>query len=183
MASKDDQDRHASLLKLAEQTVVEADKLAESIKEQAKKEAEEERAKIVSAAREEAKAAAERVTSRAEREAADQIETAVKKAEQDANEILANARKDSDRILQAAREKLPGIESAAKLEAEYIVRRFTVNFVEEIRSAVTEAAEQMLPNLDDLMKRSGQQGVLQEGADGKAASQGRPSRPRSSSKS
>ena len=28
MASKDDQDRHASLLKLAEQTVVEADKLA-----------------------------------------------------------------------------------------------------------------------------------------------------------
>ncbi len=180
MASTDDRDRQASLLKLAEQTVVEADKLAESIKEQAKKEAEEERSKIVSAAREEAKAAAERVMSRAEREATDQLETAVKKAEQDANEILANARKESERILQTAREKLPGIESAAKLEAEYIVRRFTVNFVEEIRSAVTDAAEQMLPNLDDLMQRSGQQGVLEEGADGKPASPSRSSRSRKS---
>ena len=54
-------DRQASLLRLAEQTVVEADKLAESIKEQSRQEAQDEAAKIIAAATDEAKEKADRL--------------------------------------------------------------------------------------------------------------------------
>ena len=47
---RDDQERQASLHRLAEQTVVEADKLAASIKQQARGEAEAEAARLIAAA-------------------------------------------------------------------------------------------------------------------------------------
>ena len=43
------------------------------------------------------------------------------------------------------------MESEAKLQAEYIVRRFAVKFVEEIRTAVTGATNNMLPSLESFV--------------------------------
>ncbi len=160
---RQDKGQQASLLKLAEQTVVEADKLAESIKQQAREEAEEESAAHLAAAQEQAREQAQRLVKKIERGATEQSSAAVAKAEGEAGEIVADARREAQSIIQVAKEMVPGIVSEAKLEAEYIVRRFTVKFVEEIRSTVSETSNNMLPGLDELMKETGHGGVLEEG--------------------
>ncbi len=64
---------------------------------------------------------------------------------------------------------MPSIASEAKLEAEYIVRRFTVKFVEQLRSVVNDTSNSMLSGLDELLRESGHEGVLGEDEDAKAA--------------
>ena len=177
-----EQDRQTSLLKLAEQTVVEADKLAESIKQQSRQEAEEEAAKVIAAAQGEAAERVQRLIQKAERDGTEQASEAVAKAEREAQELITKARKEAQLIVQAARDEVPGIESEAKLEAEYIVRRFTVKFVEEIRSVVTESSNNMLPSLDDLTREAGHGGILDEGSDSGAAITPPQSKAKSSSK-
>jgi vacuolar-type H+-ATPase subunit H len=153
--SSSQQERQTSLIQLAEQTVVEADKIAESIKEKARLEAEEETAKTVAAAEDTAREQAERIASNAERETAEKSTRTLANAQLEAQEIIASARKDSQDIIQSARDLVPGIKSDAKLEAEYILRKFTAQFVEELRSLVMEKSSSMLPNLDDLLKKTG----------------------------
>ena len=167
--SKEEQDRQASLQRLAEQTVVEADKLAESIKMQASQEAQEETAKIISASEQLAREQAERLIKRTEREASAKSSETLANAKKEAEEIVATAHREAVDVLKAARDKVSSIESETKLEAEYIVRRFTVKFVEELRSAVTDTANNMLPSLDHLMKETGHEGVLQEGSNAQPA--------------
>jgi len=178
--NKEEQDRQASLIRLAEQTVVEADKLAESIKKQASQEAQEETAKIISASEQRAREQAERLIKRTEREVSAKSSEALTIAKKEAEEIVAAARREAEDALKAARDKVPGIESEAKLEAEYIVRRFTVKFVEELRSTVTDTANNMLPSLDHLMKEAGHEGVLQEGSNAQPAIASREGKQKSS---
>ena len=154
----DDDDRQGSLRKLAEQTVVEADKLAESIQQQARKDAEEASAKVLAAAEEQAQVHAQRIIKRAERDADSQSRQTTAKAEKEAQDSL-----------QEARERAANIEAEAKVEAEYIVRRMTVKFVEELRSAVTDTASDMLPTLDAQMKALGHGGVSGEATEAPAA--------------
>ena len=176
------EDKQASLVKLAEQTVVEADRLAESIKEQARKEAEDERAGAVAAAKEQASEQAQRLVKRAERDAAAQAEATLAKTQNDAKDIIANAHTEAQAITQSARDKVTAIESQARVEAEYIVRRFTVRFAEELRSVVADTSNNMIPNLDQLMKESGHGSVLEEGPDGKPAISSAASKGKSSSR-
>ena len=166
---KEERERQSSLLKLAEQTVVEADRLAESIKEQARQEAEEEASKIRAASEQQAQEQAQRVVRKAEREAAERSSAIIDEAKVEAQELTARAQKESQDIIQATRDKIPGIASEARLEAEYIVRRFTVNFVEELRAVVTETCGKMLPSLDELMKGAGHGSVLDQEANAQPA--------------
>lgn len=149
--------RQSSLLKLAEQTVVEADKLAESIKIEARQEAEAETAKMVAGAEGQAQEQVQRLIRKAERDAAAQTAELIAKAEQESQDAIERARKEGQEIIAEARDRVTSIESEAKLEAEYIVRRFTVKFVEEIRSAVTEASNNLLPSLDDIVSEASKQ--------------------------
>ena len=57
------------------------------------------------------------------------------------------------------------MESEAKLEAEYLIRRMTVKFVEEIRSVVTDTSNNLLPSLEAEIAKSGEAAMLPEGAD------------------
>ena len=164
-----DQARQASLQKLAEQTVVEADKLAEGIKKQARQEAEEEASRIVAAAEQQAQEQVQRLINREKKNASDASNSTIAKAETDAQEIVESAKKKAELIVQGAREQVPGIESQAKLEAEYVVRKFTVGFVEQIRSVVNETANNMIPSLDGLLKESGYPGALEEVSTSKPA--------------
>ena len=167
--AREERDRLASLVKLAEQTVVEADKLAESIKQQARHEAEEEAAKIRTAAEEQAKEQARRSLRKAERDVAEQSSAAVAKADQEAQEIIERARREARDIIEPVLEKVAGLEKEAKLEAEYAVRRFASKFVEEIRGAVTEATNNTLPTMDTFFRESDYSSILAEGADAQPA--------------
>ena len=77
---------------------------------------------------------------------------------------------------------MPGIESEARLEAEYLVRKFTVSFVEQIRSVVNEASNSMIPSLDTLMKEAGYGGVLEDASDSRPSIGPARGRSKSSSK-
>ncbi len=142
------EERQSTLLKLAEQTVIEADKLAASIKAQAKKEAEEEKARIVAQAADKAREEGQKIIKAAEDEASTRASKIVSKAEQDAQEIIERAQKRAQDILQAASEKAASIESEAKVEAEYAVRHMTTKLAHELRAAVTGVCNQMLSGLD-----------------------------------
>ena len=166
---RQEQDRQASLLKLAEQTVIEADKLADGIKQQARQEADEEGASIRAAAEEAAKEQAQRIVKKSQRDAASQSSATIAKADKEAQEVVAKARNDAEAIIGPVREKVSSMEAEAKLEAEYIVRRFTVKFVEELRSVITDTSNKMLPSLDDLMKESGHGSILEDEKDSKRA--------------
>ena len=160
---REEQERQASLHKLAEQTVIEADKLAEGIKQQARGEAEAEAARLIAAAEQEGRERAQRIVRAAERESTTLSTDSVAKSKEEAEQILTQARREAELAIKAAKDGLPAIDSEAKLEAEYLIRRFTVKFVEQIRSAVTDTCNDMLPSLDDLMKESGHSGALDEG--------------------
>ena len=162
---RDEQERQASLHKLAEQTVVEADKLAESIKEDARKEAQEEAARIQAAAEEQAQAEADRIIKQAERDSAARSRAALAKSDKDAQEAVAKSRKEAQSIVQDARDRAEAMETEAKLEAEYIVRRLTVKFVEEVRSVVTETSNNLLPSIDAQISELSEIEALGEGND------------------
>ena len=158
--TKTENERQSSLLKLAEQTVVEADKLAKSIESEAHQAAAAETARIVGEAETEAKKQADRLLKKGERDAEDKISRISAEAEQSANEVIEKAKKDGQDIVDGAKEKVASMESEAKLEAEYIVRRFAMKFVEEIRNSVTEATNNMLPNLESFVSEAAAESTL-----------------------
>ncbi len=177
----DEQERAASLHRLAEQTVVEADKLAESIKQQATEEAEEAAARIAADSEEQATVQSQRIIKKAEREAAALSNAAGSKSEKEAQEVIARARAEVQEILQDARDKVVSMEAEAKLEAEYLIRRMTVKFVEEIRSVVTETSNNLLPSLEAEISKSGETAMLSDGGDAQPAIAPARRRPKSSS--
>ena len=178
---KGDGEGQASLVKLAEQTVIEADRLAENIKDQARQEAEEQAAAILAASRKGATEEARELVDKAQREVTVQTEAVVSKAKKDADDIVSKARRDAEQVLQSARDQLPGIESEAKLQAEYLVRRFTVQFVEQIRAVVTETSNNMLPSLDALTKDAGRSDAVEDASEHKAVTSSAKSKTKSSS--
>ena len=164
-ATKGAQDRQASLIKLAEQTVIEADKLADIIKDEAKREAEEEAAKIIADSKKSAQQYAQNLTKKAEKEATSKQSSILAKADQQAQEAITKARREAQVTIQTTAEKVANIESEAKLEAEYLVRRFAAKFVEEIRSAVTDTTNQLLPSMDALTREVGHNDISSNGSD------------------
>ena len=145
-------EKQASLLKLAEQTVVEADKLAESIKERARQEAEAEAARIVADGKEKAQEEGRQILQAAQKEAEAQSNATGTKAEEEAKETIRRAQRDAQSAVDAARDRVTSIEDEAKLAAEFIVRRTTPKVAEGIRKAVTKTCDDLLPSVEDSAK-------------------------------
>ena len=144
-----EQDRHSPLFKLAEQTVVEAHQIAESTKEEARREAETEAARIRAKAEENAQEQAQQILETARNEAAAKSNKIVANAEEEAQHILRSTRSEAHDILQAAKQTAEDLQSQAKLEAEYTVRKLQAKLTEEIRSGVTKICNNLLPSLND----------------------------------
>jgi len=161
----EDQERQDSLRILAEQTVVEADRLAGEIKQQARQDSEDEANRTRLAAEEQAKAELDRMVKQAERDVAAESRTTIANSEKQAQDILNKARMESRNIIQTAKDRTDAIENEAKLEAEYVVRRLTMKFVEEVRAVVTEASNSILPSLDTQIGETKNQEALSQGSE------------------
>ncbi|MBM3944237.1 MAG: hypothetical protein FJ317_01940 [SAR202 cluster bacterium] len=168
-----EKERHSSLLRLAEQTVVEAEKLATEIKDRARQQAEADAAKARDELISAAKAEAADIIKSAEDDAAERLSDAKGKANEEAKAILTKARREAQGILEEANERVKSVESEMRLEAEFVVRRMTQNIAEGLRRTITDTTNEILPSLDTL--------VSELRTEFKSEDSGGDSRPRSSS--
>ena len=141
-------ERHSSLVQLAEKTILEAHKLAESIREKATRDAEAEAERITKLAHEKAREQVARVLEAAKREAEIDAKAVAAQAESQAQQITRKALREAQDILQAAKQQAADIASEARLEAEYTVRKLTSRVSDELRAAVATILGSILPDLD-----------------------------------
>ena len=157
-----------SLTKLAERTVIEANKQAQGIKKEAEEKANASAASIIAEAEEKAKKEVDRITSEGERKARQSVQEKIAAAEQqvqsmltasqeraesiktnaddDANKIIAEAKQNAaaaeqqaQEILKAAEEKAESIKTDADNEANGIITEAKQNAL-----AVEQQAQSML---------------------------------------
>ena len=114
-AEREEHDKQASLLRLAEQTVVEADRLAETIKERAREESQAEAARIRAEAETSAQEDARKIIQAAEQEAAAESSSAIAKAQGDGQELILKAQSEARRMLEDSRGRVASTEAEAKL--------------------------------------------------------------------
>ena len=141
-------ERHSSLVQLAEKTILEAHKLAESIKEKATRDAEGEAERITQLAHEKAREQAARVLESAQREVEINANAVAAQAENQALQATRKAHREVQDILQAAKQQAADVASEARLEAEYTVRKLTSRVSDELRAAVATISSSILPDLD-----------------------------------
>lgn len=164
-SSKSSDDKQASLIKLAEQTVIEADKLAEGIKEDARNEAKQEAEKIVADAVAKAEEQAEKAAQKTEKDAVAKAnealaraeksaEEARKRVEKEAQDLVAKAQKEAADLIDGARDRVDAIRNEAKIEAEFIVRRTSNHLADEIKAAVAGVSQNVLARLDTLAEEN-----------------------------
>ena len=109
--------RHSFLEKLAEQTVLQAEALAQEITDNAKKDSEAEGIKVLAEYSEQAKAEAQQTIELAERRSETLINEAIAQAHAQSEEILGKARSKSKKILDRARKESLAIINAAQTHA------------------------------------------------------------------
>jgi vacuolar-type H+-ATPase subunit H len=137
-----------SLAKLAEKTVIEASKQAQSIKKEAEEKAKASAASIIAEAEEKARKDIERITSEGER-----------KAIQSAQETIAAAEQQTQSMLTAAEEKAESIKTNANDEANKIVAEAKQSAVateqqaQKVLKAAEEKAESISTNANDETNR------------------------------
>lgn len=117
-----------SLTKLAERTVIEANKQAQGIKKEAEEKANASAASIIAEAEEKAKKETERITSEGER-----------KARQIAQEKIAAAEQQAQSLLKASDEKAESIKIKANGEASQIIAE-----ANQSAAAIDQQAQEML---------------------------------------
>ena len=137
--------QQSSLVKLAEQTVIEAHKLAEEVLEQAHTDAEAEAARIRKAAEEQARQQVQHILEAGQAESGAKSDALIAKAEQQAQQILKRARRTAQDGLQSAQQKADDIRSEAELEAEFALRKLMARVTGEIGEAVTAICNKVLP--------------------------------------
>jgi vacuolar-type H+-ATPase subunit H len=147
-------EQQSSLVKLAEQTVIEADRLADRIKEESKKAAEAEADKILKAASDKAQAEARKVLQKAEKDTDVRSSDAAAKANSGAQDTLDTAHREAQGILERARDGADAIQAEAKLEAEFIIRRTAAQLAEEVRSALNEVSQTLLSDLQKSLEHA-----------------------------
>ena len=140
--------QQSSLMQLAEQTVIEAHKLADRIKEQGVRDGETEAERIASIAEEKAKRQAAMLLETAQDEAAANANAVAAQAEQEAQQLVRKARREAHDIVMAAKQQADDFVSDARLEAEYMVRKLTATATDEIREAVVTISNDLLPDID-----------------------------------
>ena len=122
-----------SLTKLAERTVIEANKQAQSIKKEAEEKANASAASIIAGAEEKARKEVDRITSEGER-----------KAKQSVQEKIAAAEQQAQSMLTAAEEKAESIKTNADDEANRIIAEAKQNAIateQQAQSMLTAAEE------------------------------------------
>lgn len=144
-----EQDPQSSLFKFAQKLVVEAQAHASSIKEEAKREAEAEAARIHAEAEEQARQHGQRMVEAAQTEASTKASEITAKARQEAQQITRLARTEAEDIIQDAHQQAYDLRGQAKLEAELTVRRLAARAGDEIRAAVTNIYNDLLPSLHE----------------------------------
>ena len=133
-----------SLTKLAERTVIEANKQAQSIKKEGEEKANASAASIIAEAEEKARKEIDRITSEGER-----------KARQSAQEKIAAAEQQAQSMLTAAEEKAASIKANADDEANMITAEAKQNAIateqqaQEILKTTEEKAESIKTNADN----------------------------------
>jgi vacuolar-type H+-ATPase subunit H len=132
-----------SLTKLAERTVIEANKQGQAIKREAEEKANSSAASIIAEAEEKAKNEIDRITSEAEQ-----------KAKRSTEEKITAAERQAQSILTAAQEKAESIKTNADAEANGIIAEAKQNATatgqqaQEILKAAEEKAESIKTNAD-----------------------------------
>jgi vacuolar-type H+-ATPase subunit H len=132
-----------SLTKLAERTVIEANKQAQAIKKEAEEKANTSAASIIAEAEEKAKNEIDRITSEAEQ-----------KAKRSTEEKITVAERQAQSILTAAQEKAESIKTNADAEANGVIAEAKQNAMateqqaQEILKAAEEKAESSKANAD-----------------------------------
>ena len=106
-----DDEKRSALLRLAEQTVGEADKMGEAIREQARKDAEAEAAKILADGADRAREKAKQIIRSAEKDSTAQSNATAAKAAKDAQVIIEKSQRESHAILQTAKTEAEGIDT------------------------------------------------------------------------
>lgn len=165
-------DRQSSLVRLAEQTVMEADRLAGEITSKARERAEKEASEIKAEAEadatmirdlvkaetdklrdeliEKARAEAEEIVSSARQSAVDSSAKTIEAAATEAKSCLERADREANELLESSRAHVANVQSEAKLEAEYAVRRITQTLAEGLRHTVTESLNTYLSLVDKI---------------------------------
>jgi F0F1-type ATP synthase membrane subunit b/b' len=160
-STKPPDDKQASLIKLAEQTVIEADKLAAGIKEDARNDANQEAEKILAEAVVKAQEQAEKAAQKTEKDAVVKANEALARAEKSAEEtrqrveketqgLVAKAQKEATDLINGAHDRVDAIRNDAKIEAEFIVRRTSNHLADEIKAAVAGVSQNVLARLETL---------------------------------
>jgi vacuolar-type H+-ATPase subunit H len=132
-----------ALTKLAERTVIEANKQAQSIKKEAEEKANTSAASIIAEAEEKAKNEIDRITSEAEQ-----------KIKQSTEEKITAAERQAESILTAAQEKAESIKTNADADANRIIAEAKQNAMmtgqqaQDILRAAEEKAELIKTNAD-----------------------------------
>ena len=164
------QGKQTLLLKLAERTVLQAEALAQEITDRARKASEAEGVKLlerytgeaqdeVRRILEEAKKRSTEIIAEATAQANDEKQSILRQAHKDEQEVSARARAEEHEIVSkaqyeaqtlvsASKAGAESIESNATLRAEFIIWQMSQNAADEIRRAVLDICNNLLPELN-----------------------------------
>lgn len=124
------EEKQATLLKLAERTVIQAEELAQEITENARRESEAEGAKIIG-----------QLTAQANAEAQQIIDSAQSRSEAILSQSAAEARSSSEKMLSKAQSDSEKMLSKAQLDSEKMLSKAQSESEEGLSNAQTEAQE------------------------------------------
>ena len=150
-----------SLTKLAERTVIEANKQAQSTKKEGEEKANASAASIIAEAEEKARKEIDRITSEGERKARQSAQEKIAAAEQQAQSMLTAAEEMAESIKANAEKKANKIVSEAKERAEDLVNaraasaeKEAQSIFEEAKAKAEEEAHLIKQKSEQLLKRS-----------------------------
>jgi vacuolar-type H+-ATPase subunit H len=145
----------SALTKLAESTVVEAEKQAKSIRMQTEKEAKAQAASIIATAEEQAKSEGDKIVAESKQRAEEVRQTGVALAERQAEETIKNAEARAGEVKRMAEEEASriaaGATEKAKKEAMLIAQQANQLLMRSRKMAEREIAEKFKKVCDELL--------------------------------
>jgi vacuolar-type H+-ATPase subunit H len=145
----------SALTKLAESTVVEAEKQAESIKIQTEEESKAQAASIIATAEEQAKLEAEKIIAESKQRAEEVVQTRVALAERQAEDTIKNAETKAEEAKRVAEEEasriVAGATENAKKEAMLIAQQANQLLMQSRKMAEREIAKKFKKVCDELL--------------------------------
>ena len=145
----------SALTKLAESTVVEAEKQAKSIRMQVEEEAKAQAASIIAEAEEQAKSEGDKIIAESKQRAEEVRQTGVALAERQAEETIKNAEARAGEVKRVAEEEasriVAGATEKAKKEAMLIAQQSNQLLMRSRKMAEREIAEKFKKVCDELL--------------------------------